>query len=79
MHQQAGTGIWYCNAMDNAQKKRYKKIAKKHNVNWEGGRRNDVEAVNQAFSASELEIKLKFLEAITLIRQADSTLNKICK
>jgi hypothetical protein len=37
-----------------------------------------MEAINQVFSANEVEIKHKSLEAITLLRQADSILNKIC-
>jgi hypothetical protein len=48
-------------------------------MNWQGSRRNDVEAVNQVFGANEVEIKQKFLEALRLLRQADQALNKICK
>jgi hypothetical protein len=38
-----------------------------------------VEAVNQVFGSNEVEIKWKSLEALRLLRQADQTLDKICK
>jgi hypothetical protein len=49
-----------------------------HNINWQGNRHNDVEAVNQAFGANDGEIKQESLKAIMLLRQADSDLSKIC-
>ncbi len=79
-HHQAGTGIWHCDTPRKAQKQHYKKVAKyESNVNWQGSRRNDMEAVNQAFGTNEMEIKQKSLEAIRLLRQADCALGKICK
>jgi hypothetical protein len=42
---------------------------------WQGSRHNDVEAVNQAFVASKVEIKQKSLEALWLLRQADHALD----
>jgi hypothetical protein len=80
MHQQAGTGIWHCNTPKNTQKQQHKKGARnKHNRNWQGNRRNDVEAVNQLSGANEVEIKQKMLEALRLFRQADHALGKVCK
>jgi hypothetical protein len=64
----------------NAQKQQHKKVARnKHNSNWQGSRHNNVEAVNQVFTANKMEIKLKTLEALRIIRQADHVLDKICK
>jgi hypothetical protein len=78
--QQAGTGIWHPDMPRKAQKQHYKKVAKyKSNVNWQGSRRNDVEAVNQTFGVKEVEIKQKSLEAVRLLRQADCALDKIRK
>jgi hypothetical protein len=58
--QQAGPGIWRCGTPKDAQKQQHKKVArKKCNRNWQGSRRNDVEAVNQVFGANEVEIKQK--------------------
>jgi hypothetical protein len=37
-------------------------------MNWQGSRRNYVEAVNQVFGANEVEIKWNFLEALRLLR-----------
>ena len=80
MHQQAGTGIWHRNTPKNVQKQQHKKVARnKHNRNWQGSRRNDVEAGNQVFGANEVEIKQKSLEALRLLRQADYALDEICK
>ncbi len=45
IHQRAGTGIWHCNTPKNTQKQQHKKVARnKRNRNWQGNRRNDVEA-----------------------------------
>ncbi len=78
--QQAGTGIWHCDMPKDAQKQQHKKVAtNKRNRNWQGSRRNDVEAVNQVFGANKVEIKQKSLEALRLLRQADHALDKICK
>jgi hypothetical protein len=80
--QQAGTGIWHHGTPSKAQKQHYKKDAKyKSNTNWQGSRRNDVEADNQVFCTNEAEIKQKSLEAIRLLRQADQALalDNICK
>jgi hypothetical protein len=64
----------------NVHKQQHKKVARnKRNSNWQGSRRNDVEAVNQVFGANEVEIKQKTLEALRLLRQADCALDKICK
>ncbi len=80
IHQWAGTGIWRCNTPKNVQKQQYKKVARnKCNRNWQGSRRNDLEAVNQLFRANEVEIKQKSLEALRLLRQADHALDKIHK
>ncbi len=38
-----------------------------------------MEAVDQVFEVNKVEIKQKTLEALRLLRQADHTLNKICK
>ncbi len=79
MLQQAGTGIWCCDTPKNSQKQQHKKFARnKHNRNWQGSRRNDVEAVNQVFGANKVEIKQKSLEGLRLLRQADRALDKIC-
>jgi len=79
-HQQAGSGIWHHDTPRKDQKQHYKKVTKyKSNANWQGSRRNDVEADNQVFGANEAEIKQKSLEAIRLLRQADQALDKICK
>jgi hypothetical protein len=48
-------------------------------VNWQGIKRNEVEAVNQEFCTNEVEIKHKSLEAIRLLMQADHVLEEICK
>ncbi len=80
MHQRAGTGIWHRNTPKNVQKQQHKKVARnKHNRNWQGSRRNDVEAVNQVFGAKKMEIKQKTLEALRLLKQADHALDKICE
>jgi hypothetical protein len=72
MHQQAGTGIWCRDMPKKSQKQHHKKVAgKQHNRNWQGSRRYDVEAVNQVFGVNEVEIKLKSLEVLRLLRQAD--------
>jgi hypothetical protein len=76
--QQAGTGICCCDMPRKAQKQHYKKVAKhKSNMNWQGNRRNDVEAVNQVFDDNEKEIKQKSLEALRLFRQHGQTLGEI--
>ncbi len=78
MHHQAETGIWHCDMTKKTRKKQNKKIARNQcNVNWQGSRRNDMEAVNQAFGTNEGEIKQKSLEAIRLLRQDDHVLHKI--
>ncbi len=60
-----------------AQKQHYKKVAKYYiNVNWQGSRCNDVEAVDQAFGTNEVEIKQKSLKAVRHTRQADHALVK---
>jgi hypothetical protein len=46
-------------------------------MNWQGIRRNDMDAVNQAFGANKVEINHKSLEAIQLLRQADCDLEEI--
>jgi hypothetical protein len=52
--QQAGTGIWHCDMPKDAQKQQHKKVARnKRNRNWQGSRRNDVEAVNQVLGAKQ--------------------------
>jgi hypothetical protein len=80
MHQRAGTGIWHCNTPKNTQKQQHKKVKRnKRNKNWQGSRRNDVEAVNKLFEANKVEIKQKTLEALRLLRQADHALGKVCK
>jgi hypothetical protein len=63
-----------------APKKQNKKVVRdKGNVNWQGSRHNDVEAVNQAFGANKVEIKHKSLEANRDLRQADGVLDEFCK
>ena len=80
MHQWAGTDIWCCDTPKNTQKQQHKKCTRiKRNRNWQGNRRNDVEAVNQLFGANKVEIKQKTLEALRLLRQADQVLNEVCK
>ncbi len=80
MHQRAGTGIWHRGTPKDAQKQQYKKVARnKRNRNWQGSRRNDVEAVKQVFRANKVEIKQKTLEALRLLRQDDHALDEICK
>ncbi len=80
MHQRAGTGIWRRDMPKNVQKQQHKKVARnKHNTNWQGRRRNDVEAINQVFGANGVEIKQKSLKALRLLRQADHALDKICE
>ncbi len=77
MHQRAGTGIWHHDALMNTQKQQHKKVTRnKHNRNWQGSRRNDMEAVNQQFGVNEVEIKQKTLEALRLLRQADHALDE---
>jgi hypothetical protein len=69
MHEKAGTGIWHRNMAKKAQKQHCKIVAgDKSSVNWQGSRRNDVEAVTQAFGANKVEIKYKSLEAIRHLR-----------
>jgi hypothetical protein len=64
----------------NTQKQQHKKVARnKCNRNWQGSRRNDVEAVNQLLGANEVEIKQKMLQALRLLRQIEHALNKVCK
>ncbi len=48
-------------------------------MNRQGSKRDDVEAVNQAFGTNIVEIKRKSLDAIRLLRQADCVLDKIHK
>jgi hypothetical protein len=80
MHQWAGAGIWHRNTPKKTQKQQHKNVARnKRNRNWQGSRRNDVEAVNQLFGANKVDIKQKMLEALRLLRQADHALNKVCK
>ncbi len=80
MHQQAGTGIWRCDMPKKAQKQLPKNVAGKQcNRNWQGSRKNDVEAVNQVFGMNEVMIKWKSLEALRLFRQADQALEEIRK
>jgi hypothetical protein len=80
MHQRAGTGIWHRDTAKNTQKQQYKKGTRnKCKKNWQGNRRNDVEAVNQLFGANKVEIKQKTLEALRLLRQADHALDKVSK
>ncbi len=80
MHQWAGTVIWHCNMPKNVQKQQHKKVARnKRNMNWQGSRHNDVEAVNQVFRANEVEIKQKSLGAHRLLRQSGHALDKIHK
>ncbi len=48
MHQQVGTGIWHHNAPRNTQKQQHKKVTRnKCNMNWQGSRCKDAEAVDQ--------------------------------
>jgi hypothetical protein len=80
MRQQAGTGIWSCDMPTNTQKQQHKKAARnKCNRNWQNSRHHNMEAVNQLFGVNEVEIKQKTLEALRLLRQADFSLNKVCK
>ena len=73
-------GIWHCDMAKKAQKQYCKNVAKyKSNVNWQGSRHNDVEAVDQLFGANKVEIKQKMLDALKLLRQADQAPNKVCK
>jgi hypothetical protein len=61
-------------------KNQHKKVTRnKCNRNWQGSRRNDVEAVNHVFAANKVEIKQKTLEALRHLRQTDHTLHEICK
>jgi hypothetical protein len=72
--------VWCCDMTKKAQKRYCKKVAKyKSNVNCQGSRRNDADAVNQLFRANEVQIKQKMLEALRLLRQADHAPNKVCK
>ncbi len=48
-------------------------------MNWKGIRRDDVEAVDQLFEANKVEIKQKMLEALSLLRQADHAVDKVCE
>jgi hypothetical protein len=78
VHQAAGAGLWCRDTKKKPQRKRNKKVARNHgNVNCQGIRRNDVDAVNQAFGSNKVEIKHKSLEAIRLLRQADCVLEEI--
>jgi hypothetical protein len=78
--QLAGCGIWHFDTPKNVQKQQHKKVARnKRKRNWQGSRRNDMEAVNQVFGANKVEIKQKTLEALRLLRQADHALDAICK
>jgi hypothetical protein len=78
LHQQAGIGIWHCDTTNKMQIKQKKKVARdKSNINRQGSRHCDVEAVNQAFGTNEVEIKHKSLKAIRLLRQADCVIEKI--
>ncbi len=80
MHQWAGTGIWHRNMPKNTQKQQHKKCTRnKCKKNWQGNRRNDMEAVNQLFGANEVEIKQKTLEALRLLWQADHALSDVCE
>jgi hypothetical protein len=80
MHQQVGTGMWHCIMPKNVRKQQHKKVARdKHNRNWQGSRRNDMEAVNQMFGVNKVVIEQKSQLALRLLRQADHTLDKICK
>jgi hypothetical protein len=80
MHQWAGTGIWHCDTPKSTQKQQHKKVARNNRKrNWQGSRRNDVEAVNQVFGVNKVEIKQKTLEALGLLRQADHALDEIYK
>jgi hypothetical protein len=68
-NQQAGTGIWHCDTLKDAQKQQHKKVTRnKRNRNWQSSRHNDVEAVNWLFGANEAEIKQKMLEGLRLLR-----------
>jgi hypothetical protein len=72
--------IWHHDMTKKAQKQYCKKVAKyKSNVNWKCSRHNVVEAVNQLFGASKVEIKQKMLEALRLLRQANQALDEVCK
>jgi hypothetical protein len=75
--QQAGTGIWHCDMPKDAQKQHKKVARNKCNKNWQGSRRNEVEAVNQLFGANKVEIKQKMLEALRHLRQADHALEEV--
>jgi hypothetical protein len=78
--QQAGTGIWHHDTPRKAQKQHIKTVTEnKHNRNWQGSRRNDMEAVHQVFGENEVKIKRKSLEAFRLLRQADQALEEIHK
>jgi hypothetical protein len=78
IHQWAGTGIWHRDTPKNTQKQQHKKAARnKHNKNWQNSRHHDVEAGNQLFGATKVEIKQKTLKALRLLRQADHALNKV--
>jgi hypothetical protein len=73
-------GIWCRDTTKKAQKQDCKKVAKyKSNVNWNGSRRHDVEAVNQLLGANEVKMKQKTLEALRILRQADHALAKFCE
>jgi hypothetical protein len=78
MHQKAETGIWWRDMPKKAQKQHHKKVAgKQHNRNWQGSRRDEVDAVDQVFGANEVKIKRKSLDALRLLRQADQAPDKI--
>jgi hypothetical protein len=54
VHQAAGAGLWHHVTKQKPPRKRNKKVARNHgNVNWQGIRHNDVDAVNQAFGANK--------------------------
>jgi hypothetical protein len=80
LHQAAGAGLWHCDTKKKPPRKINRKVARNHgNMNWQGARCNDVDAVNQTFGANEVKIKHKSLEAIRLFRQANCVLEKIHK
>jgi hypothetical protein len=61
-----------------AQKQHHKKVSgKQRNRNWQGSKRNNVEAINKVFGTNEVDIKWKSLEALRLLRQADQALEEI--
>jgi hypothetical protein len=80
MHQWAGTGIWHLGMPRNTQKQQHQKVTRnRRNMNWQGSRHNDLEAVDQLFGANDVEIKQKTLEALGLLRKADHVLDEVRK